>query len=214
MYVPGHFRETDQAKLDAFIQQHDFATLVSWDGAGLEASHLLLELERAADGAAWLRGHMSRANPQWRSFEGGREVLAIFSGPHSYVSAGWYDHANVPTWNYLAVHVYGVPELITSSDELKAMLKRLVDKHEAAGGATPPYRMDALPDGYVDKELRGVAGFQIRVTRMEAGFKLSQNRDERDHDAVIAGLETRGDENSVAIARAMRATGPARRAGS
>jgi transcriptional regulator len=74
--------------------------------------------------------------------------------------------------------------------------------------------MDALPDGYVDKELRGVAGFQIRVTRMEAGFKLSQNRAERDHDAVIAGLETRGDENSVAIARAMRATGPARRAGS
>jgi len=213
MYVPGHFRETDQATLDGFIRQHDFATLVSWDGARPVASHLLLELERAADGTAWLHGHMSRANPQWRSFEGGREVLAIFSGPHSYVSAGWYNHVNVPTWNYLAAHVYGVPELITDAGALKAMLKRLVDKHEAAEGATPPYRLEALPDGYVDKALEGVAGFRIRVTRIEAGFKLSQNRDERDYDAVVAGLERRGDENSAAIARAMRAGRRAGRAG-
>ena len=214
MYVPGHFRVTDQATIDAFIRQHDFATLVSWDGARPVASHLLLELQRAEDGTAWLYGHMSRANPQWRSFEGTREVLAIFSGPHTYVSAGWYGHANVPTWNYLAAHVYGVPELITGSDDLKAMLKRLVDRHEAAAGATPPYRMEGLPDGYVDKELRGVAGFRIRVTQVEAGFKLSQNRTGQDYDAVITGLEARGDENSLAIARAMRATGPARCAGS
>jgi len=214
MYVPGHFRETDQAKIDAFIRQHDFATLVSWDGARPVASHLLLELERVADGTTWLQGHMSRANPQWRTFDDGREVLAIFSGPHTYVSAAWYGQANVPTWNYLAAHVYGVPELITSSGDLKAMLRRLVDKHEAAGGATPVYRMEALPDGYVDKELRGVVGFRIRVTRMEASFKLSQNRTEQDYDTVIAGLEKRGDENSVAIARAMRASGPTRPAGS
>lgn len=214
MYVPGHFRETDQAKIEAFIRQHDFATLVSWDGTRPVASHLLLDLERAEDGTAWLYGHMSRANPEWRSFDGAREVLAIFSGPHSYVSAGWYGQVNVPTWNYLAAHVYGVPELITDSNDLKAMLKRLVDKHEAAAGATPPYRMEALPDGYVDTELEGVAGFRIRVTRIEAGFKLSQNRTEQDYDAVIAGLEKRGDENSMAIARAMRAAGPARRAGS
>lgn len=214
MYVPAHFHPTDLETVDAFIRQHDFAVLVSWDGARPVASHLLLELERAADGTAWLAGHMARANPQWRTFEGGREVLAIFGGPHAYVSAGWYSHVNVPTWNYLAAHVYGVPELITNADDLKAMLKRLVDRHETAGGATPPYRLEAQPEGYVDRELRGIAGFRIRVTRVEAGFKLSQNRDERDYDAVIAGLERRGDENSAAIARAMRAGRPARPAGS
>ncbi len=214
MYVPGHFRETDQSQLDAFIRQHDFATLVGWDGERPAASHLLLELVRAADGTAWLCGHMARANPQWRSFASGREVLAIFTGPHSYVSAGWYGHANVPTWNYLAAHVYGVPELITDAETLRAMLKRLVDTHEAAGGATPPYRLEALPDGHLGEALEGVAAFRIRVTRIEAGFKLSQNRNPRDYDAVIAALEQRGDENSVAIARAMRARGPTSDTGS
>ena len=205
MYVPGHFRVTDQAQLDAFIRQHDFATLVSWDGERPVASHLLLEFERRSDGSAVVLGHMSRANPQWKSFDAGRDVLAIFSGPHTYVSAGWYDHVNVPTWNYLAAHVYGVARIVTDTGELAAMLKRLVDRHESAGGATPPYRMEDLPEGYVEKELRGIAGFAIAVTRIEAAFKLSQNRNARDHANVAAELDKRGDENSAAIARAMRA---------
>jgi transcriptional regulator len=213
MYVPGHFREQNQEKIDAFVRHHDFATLVSWDGARPVASHLLLELERRHDGTARLNGHMSRANPQWQSFDREQEVLAIFSGAHTYVSAGWYGHVNVPTWNYLAVHVSGVPRLVTDRDRLVAMLKRLVDRHEAEGGSTPPYRMEALPRDYLDKELKGIAGFEIEVARMEVSFKLSQNRNRQDHDAVVAALEKRGDENSVAIARAMRATGPARRTG-
>ena len=206
MYVPGHFRETDQRAIDAFIRRHDFATLVSWDGERPVASHLLLEFERRGEGSACLYGHMSRANPQWKSFDGEREVLAIFSGAHSYVSAGWYGHVNVPTWNYQAAHVYGIPRVVTDSGELKAMLKRLVDRHESEQGATPPYRMEALPGEFVDKELRGIAGFKIQVTRVEVAFKLSQNRNERDHSNVIAELEKRGDDASVAIARAMRET--------
>ena len=207
MYVPGHFRVTDQAQVDAFIRRHDFGTLVSWDGERPIASHLLLEFERRGDGSAVVLGHISRANPQWKGFDAGHEVLAIFAGPHTYVSAGWYDHANVPTWNYQAAHVYGVARIVTDTGELTAMLKRLVDRHESAGGATPPYRMEDLPEGYVEKELRGIAGFEIRVTRIEAAFKLSQNRNARDHTTVIAELDKRGDENSAAIARAMLAAG-------
>jgi transcriptional regulator len=188
VYVPGHFRVSDQAEIDAFIRAHDFATLVSWDGERPVSSHLLLEFERRGDGSGVVHGHMSRANPQWKSFDAGREVLAIFMGPHAYVSAGWYGHVNVPTWNYFAAHVYGVPRIVTDTGELTAMLKRLVDRHEAEGGATPPYRMEDLPEGYVEKELRGIAGFEIRVTRIEAAFKLSQNRNARDHANVIAEL--------------------------
>jgi transcriptional regulator len=204
MYVPAHFREQDQTLIDDFLRRHDFATLVSWDGERPIASHLLLELVRSSDGTAVLHGHMSRANPQWQGFDGAREVLAIFSGAHTYVSAGWYGHVNVPTWNYQAAHVYGVARVVTDTGELKAMLKRLVDRHEGEHGATPPYRMEALPPEFVDKELRGIAGFEIRVSRIEVAFKLSQNRNARDHGTVVAELERRGDENSAAIARAMR----------
>jgi transcriptional regulator len=208
MFVPVPYRELDQDRLDAFLSQHDFATVVSSDGGAPIASHLLVEFERRGDGSAWLAGHMSRANPQWRTFGEGREVLAIFLGPHTYIPARWYGHVNVPTWNYLAVHVYGTPELVTDDEEVRVVLKRLVDRHEADADADPPYRLETLPPDFVAREIRGIVAFRVRVSRMEASYKLSQTRNDADHANIIAELEQRGDEHSIAIARAMRLTRP------
>jgi len=209
MHVPALFHERDQNRIDAFCREHDFAMVVGWDGTAPVASHLLVEFERRPDGSAWLHGHMSRANPLWRSFADGREVLVVFHGPHTYVPARWYGHVNVPTWNYVAVHVYGVPHVVSDDAELRAMLSRLLERHERGSDAAPPYRLETLPADVVDREIGGLVGFRVRVTRIEASFKLSQNRNPEDHARIVRELEQRGDENSVAIAQAMRSSRPA-----
>lgn len=203
MYIPQRFLETDQEKIEQFIQQNSFAALISHDGTDLIATHLPLEFEREND-TAYLRGHLARANRQWRTFNSTQNVLAIFNGPHAYVSARWYNHLNVPTWNYIAVHMYGKPRLITEHDELYAMLKRLVDKYEATAPLETRYRMENLPPDYVIKEMRGIVGIEIKIERIEAKAKLSQNRNEQDFDNVIAELEKSPDENARSLAAEMR----------
>ena len=205
MYAPERFQESDASVIDRFIDGQQFATLVSYDGERPVASHLLLELEVGQGGQRYLNGHMARANGQWRTLLPGREVLAIFLGPHTYVSPRWYDHVNVPTWNYLAAHVYGTPRVVTDDDELRGMLRRLVGRYEAAEAAAPApvYALDALPADFVGREMKGLVGFQIAVTRVETAFKLSQNRDAADYDTIIRELRQRPDEWSRAVADAM-----------
>lgn len=203
MYIPQRFLEADQEKIDQFIQQNSFATLVSHEGVDLIAAHLPLELERE-EGVAYLRGHLARPNQQWRTFNPSQNVLAIFTGPHAYVSARWYNHLNVPTWNYIAVHVYGKPRLITAHDELYAMLKRLVDKYEATAPPELRYRLENLPPDFVKKEMRGIVGIEIKIERLEAKAKLSQNRNAQDYDNIIAELEKSPGENARSLAAEMR----------
>jgi transcriptional regulator len=203
MYIPRRYRELDQNTIQQFIRANDFATLVSFDGERPVATHLLLELQGEGD-TLFLNGHMARANKQWRTLDPEQEVLAIFSGPHTYISPRWYNHVNVPTWNYMMIHVYGKPRLITEYDELHSMLKRLVDKYEANSGATPVYRVETLPEDFVEREIKAVAGFQIEVARIEASFKLSQNRDEQDYDTIITQLDNRADDHSLDVAQAMK----------
>lgn len=148
--------------------------------------------------------HMSRANPLWKLFESDREVLVIFQGPHTYISATWYDHVNVPTWNYISVHAYGRPSLVIDHDEMYALLSRLVERHEV----DHTYRMETLPQDFVEKEMKGIAAFKIEVTRMEAAFKLSQNRNNTDYQNIIIELEKRADELSTQVAQAMRKNRP------
>jgi transcriptional regulator len=204
MYIPRRYQELDPETIQHFIRANGFATLVSFDGQRPIASHLLMDLERRQDESLVLNGHMARANKHWRSFDPNREVLAIFSGPHTYISPRWYNHLNVPTWNYMAVHVSGAPRVITEPDELRALLKRLVDKHESGSGATPPYRLETLPAEFVDQQMQAIVGFQIEVARLEASFKLSQNRDQQSYDNVIVELHRRTDDNSLAVAEAMQ----------
>ena len=203
MYSPKLYREEDHRKILEFIRQNEFATLVLFDGEKPVASHLLVEVVEDGERVD-IYSHMSRANPLWKLFESNREVLVIFQGPHTYISATWYDHVNVPTWNYIGVHAYGRPSLVTNHDEMYALLSRLVERHEA----DHTYRMETLPQDFVEKEMKGIAAFKIEVTRLEAAFKLSQNRNDTDYQNIISELEKRADELSMQVAQAMRKNRP------
>lgn len=198
MYIPKLYRQDDKGIILDFLRQNSFPALVSSDGGTLTATHTPVEV--AGDGPdGWvIYGHLSRANPQWRTF-GDQDVLLIFQGAHTYISPRWYSHVNVPTWNYMMVHVYGKVRLV-DGDELRALLGRLVDRHEA----NTAYSLDGLPPDFVQKEMNGVVGFAVAVSRVEAGYKLSQNRSDPDHANIIRELEERGDEASAGVAQAMR----------
>lgn len=198
MYIPKLYREEDREKILEFLRQNNFPALVTYDGEKPTATHLPVEVLENENGSLTILGHMSRANPQWRSF-GEQEVLLIFQGAHTYISPRWYDHVNVPTWNYMMVHVYGKIRLV-EGEELHSLLSRLVRNHEEP----TVYDLESLPQDFVQKEMNGVVGFAVDVTRVDAGYKLSQNRNDGDHENIIRELEERGDENSAAVARSMR----------
>jgi len=200
MYISRFYREEDLSRVADFIREHDFATLVLAENGLPVASHLLVDFQAAPDGPCLINGHIARANKLWRAFASEKEALLIFGGPNTYVSPTWYAHLNVPTWNYIAVHLYGVPRLIDGGPELFDILSRLVKRYETRSD----YRLESLPPDFVQKEMRGVMGFQVRITRVEANFKLSQNRNDADYANVIRQLEARGDEDSTAIAGEMR----------
>ncbi|HYC38165.1 MAG TPA: FMN-binding negative transcriptional regulator [Usitatibacter sp.] len=174
LYVPPHFRQDDAELLFSFIQQNAFATLVSAGEAGLHVSHIPFVAEREADGAVRLLGHVAIGNEQWKVLEGARDIVAIFHGPHAYVSPGWYQsHPSVPTWNYAVVHARGKARLLEEA-ALHELLMRLSSTYESS--RDKPWRMSELPADYVNTMLKGIVGFEIEVERLEGKFKLSQNR--------------------------------------
>ncbi len=200
MYIPKLYREEDREKIIEFLKQNNFPTLVSHDGEKLVATHLPVEIIEGKEGKLTILGHMSRANPQWRSF-GGQEVLLIFQGAHTYISPRWYNHVNVPTWNYLMVHVYGMVHTV-EGEKLYSLLSSLVGHHEAGTS----YSLETLPEDFVQKEMKGVFGFMLDVTRIDASYKLSQNRNNEDHENIVHKLEKRRDENSLGVAKEMGKT--------
>ena len=203
MYTPKLYREEDRTRILEFLQQNDFATVVAHDGEKPVASHLLVEV--IEHGGGWfVNSHMSRANPLWKVFERNSEILVIFQGPHTYITPTWYNHLNVPTWNYQAVHLYGRPRLVTDQEEAYQLLKRLTDRYEKSD----LYRMETLPRDFVEKEMKGVMAFTIEVTQIQANYKLSQNRNDEDYWNIVSNLETREDELSHDVAGAMRKQRP------
>jgi len=199
MYTPKLYREEDRSRILEFMQKNEFVTLVCYDGQSPVASHLLVEIVEEGERLV-INGHMSRANPLWKTFVNNPEVLVIFQGPHTYISPTWYNHVNVPTWNYQAVHVYGRPQLVTEYEEAYQLLKRLIDRHERSGH----YKMESLPQEFVEKEIKGIMAFRIDVTRIEANYKLSQNRNDEDYRNIVSHLEQREDELSHGVAEAMK----------
>ena len=161
MYISKLYREEDRGKILKFLRQNEFATLVTYDGEKPTASHLLMEVVEDGE-KLFVNGHMSKANPLWKTFEKNPEVLVIFQGPHTYISPTWYNHVNVPTWNYQAVHVYGKPRIVTDHDEMYSLLKKLIERHEAES----QYKLETLPQDFVEKEMKGIVAFQIEVTRI------------------------------------------------
>lgn len=188
MYIPASFRIDDRQTLNDFIESHAFATVVSVQDGVPFASHIPMLLDRTGN---VLLGHMARANPQWRHFESGDEVLAIFTGPHAYVSPSWYSNSPaVPTWNYAAVHVYGVPRLI-SPDRTALAVDMLVRKYEAHRETPWP---NELPDEFRKRMLAAIVGFEIPMARIEGKFKLGQNRSDEDQFGMLRGLRNDGPE--------------------
>ena len=199
MFTPKLYQKNDPAFIQDFIRKNGFGILISQAEGKIWATHIPIML--SADGTK-LSGHISKANKQWKDFGSGSEVLAIFSGPHTYVSSSWYDHQNVPTWNYQAVHVYGTVRII-EGDELYESLAHLVDKYEQA--SENPVSMETMTAEYVRREMKGVVGFEVAITKIESISKLSQNRDDKNHERIVKALEKRGDVGSKEIAELMKA---------
>jgi transcriptional regulator len=199
VYVPAAFAVTDTAKLHEFMRHHSFAVLTSLGEGGLVASHLPLLLETDAGPHGHLLGHMARANPQWRDVRG--ETMAVFSGPHAYVSPSWYEEGGtVPTWNYVAVHAYGTFHIVEDRDGLLDILRRSVLAYERP--RPEPWPFDES-EPHVERMLRAIVGFRIEITRLEGKWKLSQNHTEERRERVIRALSGHSDEDSRAIADLM-----------
>lgn len=200
MYIPNAYRTDDLATLVEFMTAHSFATIVSViDGAPF-ASHIPLVVA-CQDGVVKLSGHFARANPHWRAL--GAEALVIFTGPHAYVAPALYEkRESVPTWNYVAVHAYGTPRIITA-DERPALIGLLGD---AFASYDPAYAAQwaELSDKFRDGMLNGIVGFELIVTRIEGKHKLSQNRSQADQVSVAHALLQSADPAARGVGELMR----------
>ena len=196
MYSPPYNRVDDRAEVIAFMRANNFPVLVSGLGGALHASHLPAMIHEAG-GELVIDMHMAHANPQWQEFFD-EEALVIFTGPHGYISPRWYEEAErVPTWNYAAVHAYGVPKINDDPAAKHASQRRLV----AAMDPQWLPKFDALDPKYVSGMLNGIVNFQIPVTRLETRWKLSQNRGRREMELIVAALESQGETALAALMR-------------
>ncbi len=201
MYIPEAFRETDRKALHQLIRQNSFATLITINGGAPLASHIPILLDSGRGDYGTLSAHMARANPQWRDFGDGREALAIFQGPHAYVSPSWYEtHPSVPTWNYAVVHAYGIAHPIEDRAELRRLLEASVEFYES--GFEKPWAFE-LPEKFVEKMMDMIVGFEIPISRIEGKFKLSQNRPDGDRRRVERALGESADPVAKAVAELM-----------
>ncbi|MDX1966643.1 MAG: FMN-binding negative transcriptional regulator [Planctomycetaceae bacterium] len=205
MYLPAAFQETDLASMFDFIEEHSFGLLVSQGDDQPFATHLPLLLERDSGPRGTLVSHMARANPHWR-YADGQPVLVVFSGPHAYISPTWYaaEHV-VPTWNYVAVHAYGVLEPILETDAILDIVSRTADRYEQS--RQPSWQFESGTD-FAAKLVQSIVGFRIELTRLEGKWKLSQNHSLERRRSVIAGLRAEGTPAAAEVAALMEATLP------
>jgi transcriptional regulator len=198
MYIPASFAEADRELLLDFIEEHGFASLISsGDDGAPTVSHVPLLLDRAIIGSEYLLGHVARANRHWAKFDGRTPTLAIFNGPHAYVSPAWYAKApSVPTWNYAVVHVHGTAQTLDAAGT-EAVLRRLIEQYE---GTRKNRWSGDLPIEFMRNQLRAIVGFRLELGELVGKFKLSQNKDETDREGALAGLEQEPDVASRALA--------------
>lgn len=194
MYIPHYYKNENLKEVKAFLQTHSFGILIDQVAGKPWGTHIPLILEEDTNGQSVLVSHLAKANPQAAALTNGKEVLCIFNGPHSYISSSWYKEEEVPTWDYIAVHVYGTIKLLTETETMAAM-HRLVAKYEAS--ETNPISLKDMSTKTL-QQVKGVVGFTIAITDIQAAYKLSQTRPE-DHPTIIEKLQT-GDQNAQQIA--------------
>jgi len=203
MYAPKHNRLEDRVALLAYMRAYSFAALTTAGPAGLMATHLPFVIEDS-DGRIRLLAHMAKANPQWREFAAGTDALVIFMQPHAYVSPRLYDsRQNVPTWNYVAVHVYGRPVLIEEREAKIELQQKLIRQHDAGYLE----QMAELPESYLDAKLAAIVSFSLEVTRIDARYKLSQDKNPAERERIARDLEAGGEGVAADTARLMREHG-------
>ena len=220
MYIPKANEETRIPVMHDFIRAQSFASLITMGvtsgASGLVATHLpmVLEVEPGSDSLGTLKAHVARGNTQWRDFTPSIDALAMFAGPHHYISASWYPDAHetgaeVPTWNYAVVHAYGPLRAIEDPNWLLAHLQSLTNQHES--GFPNAWDLSDAPDGYIAQQMRGIVGLEMPIRRLEGKWKASQNRNERDREAVVQGLSTLNTPESLEMKRMVEERRPERR---
>lgn len=199
MYIPKHFQINDENAMFSLIEENSFATLISQHNGEPYASHLPFILNK--DERA-LYGHFARANDQWKDIQN-QQVLVIFQGPHCYISPSWYEtKVAVPTWNYVAAHIYGEMEILENEEEIFDSLKQMVNNYEIPNSS---YQLNDVDSSYVEGLSKGIVGFKISITRIEGKAKLSQNHPVERQKLVIQQLEKTSLENNKKIADLMKA---------
>jgi len=203
MYIPEFNRQEDRSTALSFMRANPFAILVSNADGVPFATHVPVLIEEHADQLV-VRSHMARANPHWKSMKEGKESLIIFHGPHAYISPSLYEiRESVPTWNYAAVHVYGEPTLFSGEEGLTETLNQMINTFESSYMA----QWSEMSEEYRSRMMKHIVGFEIKAKRLEAKFKLSQNRTKGEQARIIESHSQNPDSNISGIAELMRQAG-------
>lgn len=200
MYIPKQFRKEETSEIVEFIRSHSFGVLFSQHDGLPTATHLPFIVSTQGDGSITLLSHMAKANPQWKSLKS-KSALVVFSGPHAYVSASWYEEENtVSTWNYVSAHVHGKIEIVQDEKSLKTILKEATDFYEQ--GFEKPWKLEDHEET-VDSMLSGIVGLKMQVEKLEGKWKLNQHHSKVRKERVIAQLQKQKHYDSKDIAKLM-----------
>jgi transcriptional regulator len=202
MYIPRHNEEKRVSVMHALIVSQPLGTLVTLGASGLFASHIPMILEDDGSEFGVLKGHISRANTQWRDFVPTVDALAIFAGHQHYITPTWYpgtyEHGKeVPTWNYVVVHAYGPLKVIQDEQWLLTNVEKLTNIHEARSPV--PWKVSDAPEDYIKSQLKGIVGLELPIHKLEGKWKVSQNRTEEERDGVVKGLAKLNTPESLAM---------------
>jgi transcriptional regulator len=188
----------DSKTIEGFLKSYGFGLLISSVEDDLTATHLPFLYEAQEGEKGTLYTHVARNNPQWESFDLNKKVLAVFSGPHGYISPSWYSsNPAVPTWDYTTIHIHAYPELIEDKEKVYNLLQKTSDFYENQNGTG--WKLD-LTDEYYQKLTKSIVGVKLKIAAIQASFKLSQNKSAEDRKGVIEALQIKGNPKSIELA--------------
>lgn len=199
VYIPKYYR-MDHEEAVQMMKSNPFALLVTVDEHRPLATHIPLEI-REDEGKLYATGHIAYGNKQKKTLDNNSDVLLIFQGPHAYISSSWYQCEEVPTWDYLAVHAYGTARVITG-EELESALDTMLKHYESPreNGRT----WETFDPELLKSEMKGIVGFEIEITSIQAAAKMSQNRNDTDYKTIVGELEKSNEQEDVQVAQWMR----------